>query len=515
VTTPIAAIIDTIDACAVALSWVAADLRAMQAEPPPSDPPPPVDPHITLRLHDDVISGPSRDYCNARLRLPWARGQSGDWLDADGQPNGPKSTASIPLKSAGAVQCDVTAIARTSRQPAMLVRYTGTNFPCTFEGSASAQAPMLRITTTAGVIAIPAVATAHWAPSTARPLGGAASWRVGGQFVAAIQFDARDVVGDVESATLELTCTQWQRAGTLLIDALDMPRAVVPPPIEWPAAQWREGALIAQDWPQEMAARFNPSAAVQHDAVRDAWIASAMVGKGKSLSVDVRLSPVRGMADGSPDRVISAALMRYEILLEHGFASTADGTKLPATDARLGYWVATGGGYWQSVSGNGGDPGDGRLHQRNGRREYEGSGTRILALPSSTYPDAHADLVPLAVYSYHVDQTGPNPPAWPCSVFMRRGQWTVIEVEQRMNSLTGEPDALGNREAVADGVLRVRVNGVLACERTDVRWRRHPDIGVSAAWVDVYHGGVQVAPVDMPYRLGRVVMRALDQTEKS
>jgi len=70
--------------------------------------------------------------------------------------------------------------------------------------------------------------------------------------------------------------------------------------------------------------------------------------------------------------------------------------------------------------------------------------------------------------------------------------------------VAGPFDADGNGSALADGEYRVWINGHLAYEKTNFRWRRHAEFGVQGLWVDVYHGGTLVAPSTMHYRIDRV-----------
>jgi hypothetical protein len=63
----------------------------------------------------------------------------------------------------------------------------------------------------------------------------------------------------------------------------------------------------------------------------------------------------------------------------------------------------------------------------------------------------------------------------------------------------------GNR----DGELRTWVNGVLAYEATNMRWTRHPEMGVQGGWLNVFQGGTQNSPRDMGHRIDRVVLARL------
>ena len=64
---------------------------------------------------------------------------------------------------------------------------------------------------------------------------------------------------------------------------------------------------------------------------------------------------------------------------------------------------------------------------------------------------------------------------------------------------------LGNyATANADGAYQVWFNGYPAYSKANFRWRRHAEFGVQGVWIDVYHGGTDLAPTTMHYRLDRV-----------
>jgi hypothetical protein len=91
-------------------------------------------------------------------------------------------------------------------------------------------------------------------------------------------------------------------------------------------------------------------------------------------------------------------------------------------------------------------------------------------------------------------------------VVLGKGRWYCIEQYIKMNSIVGPFDAVGNGTAVNDGEYRVWVDGVQAYERTNFRWRRHPDMGIQGFWLDWWHGGTSPAPRDMHFRMDAVVI---------
>lgn len=97
--------------------------------------------------------------------------------------------------------------------------------------------------------------------------------------------------------------------------------------------------------------------------------------------------------------------------------------------------------------------------------------------------------VQLAYYAYHADMDGRFGDifAWDrgSAGKLTLGSWHEIEQSIELNT-PGEND----------GVLRGWVDGELAFERTDVRFRDIDDLRVQEFWFNVYYGGTAPSPVD-------------------
>lgn len=96
----------------------------------------------------------------------------------------------------------------------------------------------------------------------------------------------------------------------------------------------------------------------------------------------------------------------------------------------------------------------------------------------------------------HDDGTGPSWEHW----------------SKQANILWSRPggdwiDAAGVMHGAApDGVLQTWLDGVLIDSRTDMRWRRHPEMGVGSPWVNWFFGGKQAANSEQHWRMGRCVL---------
>ena len=63
-----------------------------------------------------------------------------------------------------------------------------------------------------------------------------------------------------------------------------------------------------------------------------------------------------------------------------------------------------------------------------------------------------------------------------------------------------------NTPGETDGILRAWVDGRLAYERTDWRWRHVDTLKIEQIWMNVYHGGTAVSPYDQHLYVDNVVV---------
>ena len=102
-------------------------------------------------------------------------------------------------------------------------------------------------------------------------------------------------------------------------------------------------------------------------------------------------------------------------------------------------------------------------------------------------------------YTYHADMKGKygSNLLWDIEGrgSLARSRWYCIETYVRMNT-----------PGQNDGVLRGWVDGHLAMERDDLRFRDTPRLKVEKFWMNLYHGGGDPAPHDMRIYLDNVAL---------
>jgi hypothetical protein len=216
--------------------------------------------------------------------------------------------------------------------------------------------------------------------------------------------------------------------------------------------------------------------------------------------------------------VTEELFFRMYIYLEDDWNSVRDANKMAiGWDLRMGWWNDAQGGYWQSTTGNGGSPGTGLKvfrpisehggSQRADRWEYQGHSVRMEAGRATTDGNPYSDLRPIQSYCYNLDQRT----EYGTMIRLGRGviaknRWQCIEQQLKINSIVGPFDALGNGHAVADGTIRTWLDGVLCNEVTNMRWRRHPEMGVLGPWVNWFYGGKHPSETPMHYRMNHIVL---------
>lgn len=106
---------------------------------------------------------------------------------------------------------------------------------------------------------------------------------------------------------------------------------------------------------------------------------------------------------------------------------------------------------------------------------------------------------PIGTYCYHADQKGPYGEVWlwqnDYRGYLVKNRWYSIEQHLKMN-------APGKK----DGIIRAWVDGHLAFEKTDIRFRNVKHLKIEQIWMNVYHGGKASSPYDQHLFIDNVVI---------
>lgn len=144
---------------------------------------------------------------------------------------------------------------------------------------------------------------------------------------------------------------------------------------------------------------------------------------------------------------------------------------------------------------NGGKlPGPAGTYDTAGWGGRHADGTNGWSARMSFTPGSDADHVQVGWYCYHADMgTWGSNWAWTVDGAgdVTKGEWHRIAGEVTMNT-PGEHD----------GVLRGWVDGDLAFEKTDLRFRDTTDLKIQDFWFNAYYGGSWSSPSDNEVRFG-------------
>lgn len=478
----------------------------------------------------DGGSGPNRALWSQKLQLPWVNPGQGDWLDARQAPQGNARYAASTV-AIGPLGLDVTGLVNRWLSSGLNRGFylrSSENWAFTFAGRANSVAtarPQLLVVTSGGDTAIECSCNAIWSPSTHQSRDSRSTFMVAkDSWFAALNFDLSAIKGPIQSATLSLTCLSLKYPGTLEIFELN------PPEFRNGAGALPKRSGLASDFPFDRGLRAHPGVVFAGDfsdlskarwpvggvargtsQVKDPKTGSTylrgLIPKGETAGCTLERSVVEGTRNGIPAKTETELYGRYYVFLEEDWGSEAEANKMPGWDGRLGWWNSV--GYWQNTTGNGGARPTG-LKVRNtaaNRWEYEGASMRGHGGTRSNDGNPYDDLFWIGNYMYHLDQVGPYGEAirWP-GVVIGKGRWYCIEQYIKMNSIAGPFDETGNGVAANDGEYKVWVDGVQAYERTNFRWRRHPEMGIQGFWLNWYHGGTVAAPRNMHFRMDAVVL---------
>lgn len=144
---------------------------------------------------------------------------------------------------------------------------------------------------------------------------------------------------------------------------------------------------------------------------------------------------------------------------------------------------------WDPVEQGGKFPGIGGTYNRagwGGRRVNGTDGWSARGLFNRVTADGET---PAGFYCYHVDMRGRYGSHWVWDKdrlgYLRKNRWYAIEQYVKMNT-----------PGRNDGILRAWIDGKVAFEKTDVRFRDVPDLKIETVWLNVYQGGTKPARAD-------------------
>lgn len=254
--------------------------------------------------------------------------------------------------------------------------------------------------------------------------------------------------------------------GTMVAWMLDCPALLAETPASAPGRDTDPDLLLVcdferDDWWTAWGLRRPP------ENTRLVSGAQALGGKGRSLQVTVPKGEHTGTSFSfkfrqrigtEPEEIY----FRYYLQFDPDWKHATSGGKLPGISGTYGR------------AGWGGRPVDGR----------DGWSARGLFETRRG-----ADTTVIGYYCYHADMRGQYGAHWRFEPPLVHGRWYCVEQYCKLNT-PGQAGGTGAR----DGILRGWIDGRLAFEKTDIRFRDVESLKIEEIWVNVYHGGATPVP---------------------
>ena len=456
----------------------------------------------------DQEDGATCEFYMLGYRTAWDK-RGGDWSDRDGRGFGNKPFAIIRVsgeRSREKFVLDVTSLARSwggdSRvyPGGVFLRVSDlddggvVNFVSRESHDRSAS-PVLSVKLFDGtVVSYEPVADTYMPCSTIRSLGKELKFKVGRNVNALLVFPVdRAVIANMVSAELSLTSTKQYGPSAIGIYGARFPFLSSPGAV-------RSG--VSSNFILDRGIERHPSVLFVERFEGNQWIerfsgatekgAQEVVSRddvnrfsvfdGSALKVSVLKGEVTGMnvnfrfdslAEGEPEEMY----FRYYLRLGENWNPTKEGGKLP------GFAGTYNRGGWGG-------------RRSNGVNGWVAQGSFLRWRDSSSPLNGFRGI---GSYVYHVDMNGNYGSSWGWNRgytgVLQKNRWYCVEQYVRMNT-----------PGRNDGVLRSWVDGLLAFEKVDLRFRDVSHLKIEALWMNVYHGGTTPTDADLSLYIDNLVV---------
>ena len=451
---------------------------------------------------EGLSDGASREFFNSAGKLKW-KNFLGDWRDANNVEQGGKAYAikTVVDNDRGVyVEWDVTTLVeewlsnRFQNQGFFLraVRGGAIHFNSR-EHANKDQRPQLIIQTANGDMVLEPVADTYVDASTYRSLGYEEILSVVESMSnTLIRFDLNKIGQPKRVLRATLKLYSPEQYGTTDVALYRCAQEAVPStqnPISGLAANYPNDSGIENDpdvlffadfQSNDWAGRWSLGQSLSTVNKDDSLKFEPLVGKavrvkipeGGNAAMDMRYNFQKKLG-AEPEEIY----FRYYLRLAESWYPEFEGGKLPGIGGTYG------------VAGWGGRTSDG----------YNGWSARGAFSFTVVDNNPLAGLHPIGSYVYHADLEDRYGDIWIWNKgyrgFLQNNRWYSIEQYLKMNT-PGEKD----------GVLRAWVDGELAFEKTDIRFRHIKSLKIEEIWMNVYHGGTSPSPYDQHLFIDNVVV---------
>ncbi|MEM7009975.1 MAG: polysaccharide lyase [Verrucomicrobiota bacterium] len=447
--------------------------------------------------------GANREHYNRAAWLPW-KNFMGDWMDAENQAQGDvgfSTTKIVDDDSVKAVEWEVADLVRpwlSDERPnqGFFLRLIDGRGPIVFASREDLD-PSLRPRLILNGESFEVAADTFLTKSTYRSQGIGDELRVSkspDHILIRFDLSKASAIGELREAKLILWTTKQYGTSTVGVfrcrQGHDEPASE---PVQGIAAKYPNDKNIANDPRVIFATGFespNWKAEWTHAAPADKidLVDSGVTDQrfqqlqGKALRARIAEGTTTGLntlykfkdkTGEEPEEIY----FRYYLRLADDWRQTVQGGKLPG------------------ISGTYGRAGWG------GRKVDGTDGWSARGLFKKTIPEGNplSGLTPIGFYCYHAEMEGNYGTNWVWQNdyrgYLETNRWYAIEQFCRMNT-PGDNN----------GVLRAWVDGRLAFEKTDIRFRDTNELRIEQIWMNLYHGGTIPSPYDQHIFIDNVVV---------
>jgi len=451
-------------------------------------------------------TGASRQYYNSAGQLAWENFM-GDWCDVNNARQGDEPYVVNLINDTDEsrfIQWDVTKLVAQWRNGQhqnqgfflRVLRGDGVIVFCSRQHAESTQYPQLVVAGENGVKTLTPQADTYLAESTYRSQGDSELLRLSGEPCnLLIRFDLADCkeLGKVTRATLRLfTIKQYGDAEVGVFRCQQGGSLSPSDPIDGLAADHPNDSNIAndpdvifatgfesEDWDDQwtVAGDMDVIDTVHRDPTRafsplagKALRVKIAEGKNSALNTAYKFQKEVG---SEPEEVY----FRYYLRLGDDWNQTLQGGKMPGISGTYG----TAGWGGRKVDGTDG---------------WSARGSFGKTVPND---NPLGGKHPIKTYAYHADMKGDYGDSWVWDkgghAFLENNRWYCVEQHLKLNTPTKN-----------DGVLQAWVDGRLAFEKTDIRFRDVSKLKIEQIWMNVYHGGKLPSPYDQHCFIDNVVV---------
>jgi hypothetical protein len=458
---------------------------------------------------DDSPGGMTCHYFLAAANMTWQR-KGGDWHDVDGAVHGSQSFASANVsrqKSPQVVEWDATSVMQSWDQAgawagAIYLRLdaagrAGSVEFASRENADATQRPSLRLTWSDGqTTELAPAADTYFACPNYRSYGAAPQLKVASDEGAMLLFAMPSRPGmKVTRARLVMTSArQIGAGGTVGLYAGRRPGGAAAAVEFGLAANYPRDIGLERHSDVWVVDRFEAAGRVpawlnKSDTERlERVVSAADAGQrfealdGAAAAITLHTGTTQALnshikLDRRPHGEPEEAYFRYYLRLGDNWNPTLDGGKLPGLSGTYGR------------AGWGGRKADGS----------NGWSARGSFLQQTAGGTTLAGMRAVGSYVYHAGMDTNYGDNWGWNLgptgLLQKNRWYCIEQHVRLNT-----------PGQTNGVLEIWVDGRLAFQKTDIRYRDTSTLRIESVWMNVYHGGARPAPHDMTLFIDNLVV---------